>query len=215
MGVGDHALDAGEGGVVADGVDADPDRGIGGHGAGDDSVAVAAPDGLGLAGDHGLVERRLPVGDGAVGGDPATGADQHHIADVERGDRDFFGGVAVDAFGGVGQQLGEGGEGSLGLADGFHLLPVAEEHHRDQGGEFPPEVEVPPTERGGEGGDVGDGDRECDQEHHPGLAVPDLGDAALQERLAAPQVDDGAEHRGHPCGPSAVDRVAEPFLDLR
>ena len=38
LGVGDQPLDAGQGGVVADGVDAHPDRRVGRHGAGDDAV---------------------------------------------------------------------------------------------------------------------------------------------------------------------------------
>ena len=61
--VGDQPLDAGQRGVVADGVDADPDRRVGRHRAGDDPVAGALGDRLGLAGDHRLVELGLAVDD--------------------------------------------------------------------------------------------------------------------------------------------------------
>ena len=37
-------------------------------------------------------------------------------------------------------------QGALGLADRAHLLPVAEQHDRDQQGELPPEVEIEQTE---------------------------------------------------------------------
>ena len=54
--------------------------------------------------------------------------------------------VGVDAFGFVGQELGERGERALRLADGLHLQPVAEQHDRDERGELPPEVEVEPAD---------------------------------------------------------------------
>ena len=41
LGVGHQTLDAGQRGVVADGVDTDPDRRVGRHRAGDDPIAVA------------------------------------------------------------------------------------------------------------------------------------------------------------------------------
>ena len=53
-----EALDPGERRVVADGVDPDPDRGVGRDGAGDDAVAQALRNRPRLPGDHRLVELR-------------------------------------------------------------------------------------------------------------------------------------------------------------
>jgi hypothetical protein len=128
-------------------------------------------------------------------------------------DRDRLdGAVVADALGLVGQQRGQGGERVLGLAERLHLLPVAEQHDRDQGAELPPEVEVEPVERRGHRRDVGDRDRHRDQQHHPGLAGPPRG-AAGQERPAAPEEHDRAEHRADPLDAGEVELVAEPVHD--
>ena len=66
---------------------------------------------------------------------------------------------------------------------------------------------------GGHRRDVGDGDRHGDQQHHPGLAVLDLAPAALEERPAAPEEDDRAEHRPDPLDAGEVQLVAEPVHD--
>ena len=79
LGVGDEPLDAGEGGVVADGGDPHPDRGVGRDGAGDDAIAGALGDGLRFAGDHRLVELRLAFFDGAVCRNPGTGPHQDQL----------------------------------------------------------------------------------------------------------------------------------------
>ena len=118
--------------------------------------------------------------------------------------------VAVDELGLVGQQRGECGERVLGLADRLHLLPVAEQHDRHQRSQLPPELEVEPVETGRHRRDVGDADRHRDQQHHPGLPVADLGDAAGEERPAAPPEHERAEHRPVPLHQRQVDRVVEP-----
>ena len=80
-----------------------------------------------------LVELGRPVDDLTVSGHPATGADQHHIADAQRVEANRLGAAVIgDAVGLVGQQRGEGGERVLGLAEGLHLLPVAEQHDGHQ-----------------------------------------------------------------------------------
>ena len=121
--------------------------------------------------------------------------------------------VGPDPLGLVGQQRGQRGEGVLGLAEGPHLLPVAQQHDRDQRGQLPPEVQVERVERGRHRRDVGDGDRHGDQQHHPGLAVLQLPPAALEERPAAPEEDDRPEHRADPLDPGEVELVAEPVHD--
>ena len=106
--------------------------------------------------------------------------------------------VAVDELGLVGQQLGQRRQRAAGLADGLHLLPVPEQHDRDQGGELPPELQLEPVDAGGHRRHVGDGDGHRDEQHHPRLAGPELGHAAGQERPAAPPEHDRAEHRTEP-----------------
>ena len=123
-----------------------------------------------LAGDHRLVELGVAVDDLAVGRHPATGTDQHDVADAQLGrparSRDPSPSITLGV---VGEQLGERGERASRLADRLHLLPVAEQHDRDQRGELPPELEVEPAEAGRHRRHVGDGDRHRDQQHHPRL----------------------------------------------
>ncbi len=71
-----------------------------------------------------------------------AGSDQDDVADRKGRDRDFLSAGRSDPFRGVRQQLGECGEGPAGLSDGAHLQPVAEEHDRDEAGEFPPDLHV-------------------------------------------------------------------------
>ena len=58
LGLADQPLDPRERGLLADGLDRDPDGVVGGDRASDDAVAGPATTGAGLAGDHRLVERR-------------------------------------------------------------------------------------------------------------------------------------------------------------
>ncbi len=131
----------------------------------------------------------------------------------ELGERDRAHVVAVDDLGLVGQQLGQRRQRAAGLADRLHLLPVAEQHDRHQRGQLPPELQVEPVEARGHRRDVGDRDRHRDEQHHPGLAVADLGHAAGEERPAAPPEHERAEHRPDPRHPREVERVAEPVHD--
>ena len=78
--LGDEPLDAGERGVVADGLDPHADRGVGRDRAGDDPVADLLRHRPRLAGDHRLVDLRFAVDDRAVGGDTRAGADEHDVA---------------------------------------------------------------------------------------------------------------------------------------
>src|SRR5699024_5676894 len=56
--------------------------------------------------------------------------------------------------------------------------------------ELPPELEsvIEEADRCAPGGEEGDGDAETDEQHHPGLAGPDLVGAAAEERATAPDV---------------------------
>ena len=211
LGVGDEALDAGQRGVVADCFDAHPHRRVGRHRAGDDAVARALGHRPGLAGDHRLVELGLAVDDRPVGRHPTAGADQHDVAepaasaiDTERTSSPSTTSASS------GSSSAKAAERATGLADRLHLLPVAEQHDRHQRRQLPPELEVEPVETRRHRRHVGDGDRHRDQQHHPGLAVTDLRDAAGEERPAAPPEHDRAEHRAEPRHPREVELVVEP-----
>ena len=203
--LGDEPLDAGERGVVADGLHAHADRGVGRDGPGDDAVARRCfGDRPRLAGDHRLVELGLAVDDHAVG---RARARRSARARRRRGAASASGTVSTPSVGArarptSGKQLGERGERALGLADGLHLEPVAEQHDDDEERELPPEVEieVADAEARREARGERDRDRERDQQHHPRLAGADLADAAAQERPAAVEEDDGAEHGRDPVG---------------
>ena len=79
LGIGNHPLDAGEGGFLADGGDADPDRGPGHDRPGDHPVAQCLVDRTRFAGDHRLVDPGRAVDDLAIGRDPCARPDQDGI----------------------------------------------------------------------------------------------------------------------------------------
>jgi hypothetical protein len=108
LGLFDHLLDAGQGGVIPDRVDAHPQARIGDHGGGHHPFALTARDRGGLAGDHRLVHIRGALDDLTVGRHPRTGTHQHDVAHLEVGDLDRLGvAVAGEAFGLVGHHLGQ------------------------------------------------------------------------------------------------------------
>ena len=208
----DQALNAGQGGVVADRGDLHPHAGVGGDRAGDHGVSLAATDRLRLTRDHRLVHAGRPGADRAVRGDPAAGPDHHQVTQPQVGGRDQLGVVADDPLGLVGQQRGQRVQRGGGLGQGPHLDPVAEQHDHDQQRQLPPEVElvVQDAEAGAPGGEKGHGDGQADEQHHPGLPAAELVDRAGQERPPAPYVHDGAEQRRDPANPAAVGKgVAE------
>ncbi len=103
LGVGDQALDAGQGGVVADGVDAHPHRRVGRHRSRHDPLALTAGHGEGLTRDHRLVEGGAAVVDDAVGWYPAARTHQYHVVHGEGPDGDLFHLATDDSLRGVGQ----------------------------------------------------------------------------------------------------------------
>ena len=214
--LGDEALDAREGRVVAGRGDLDAQARVGRDGARRDGVADGAGDGTGLTGDHGLVDVGTAVDDGAVGGDAAAGTHDDDIADAQVGgcDRDDL--IALDPLGLVGQQRREGVERGTRLRERPHLDPVAEQHDDDQQGELPPELEfvIQDAEGRAPRREERDRDREADQEHHPRPAGAQLADRSGEERPAAPHVHDGAEQRRDPRRP-ARDLVAEDHREHR
>ncbi len=70
---------------------------------------------------------------------------------------------------------------------------MAEQHDVDQRGQLPEEDLAAQPEHHGSAVDVGDGDGQGDERHHPGLLVPSFADEALQERPAAVEVDSRGE----------------------
>ena len=212
--VGHHALDAGQRGVLPHRRDPDPDRRVGRHRAGHDPVALGLRHRARLAGDHRLIELGFAFDDLAVSGDSAASSHEHHVTDGEiRESYGLEGAIVADPLGVVGDQLGERGERAPRLADRLHLLPVPQQHDRDQSRELPPEVQVEPPEARGHRRRVRDGDRHRDEQHHPGLAVTDLTNPTLEERPATPEEHDRAEQRPDPLDAREVERVAEPVHD--
>jgi hypothetical protein len=132
---------------------------------------------------------------------------------LQLGDRDRVGHRAVDHLGVVRQKRRQRFERAGGLPERLHLLPVAQEHHVNQEGELPPELEIERAELGREARDEGDQDRKRDQQHHARLPITDLADAATQERHAAVDEDDRPEDRGDAVGQrEGRGREAQPFL---
>ncbi len=212
---GHQALDAAEGRIFADGRDFDANRVVGGDRACDHVVAGGLRHRVGLTCQHRLIDLSGPVEDLAVRGDSSAGTHQQAVADGEIRDRD--GGdvvVLVDPLGVVGKELGESSEGALGLADGLHLLPMAEEHDHDEACQFPPELEVERIGERQQRSTERHRDRQCDQQHHPGLALPGFVIATGQERAPAVDIDGRAEGGSDPARACEREVVVQPFLDL-
>ncbi len=197
-------------------VDLDPQGAVGGDAARDHPVSGPARHGVGLAGDHRLVQLCGAIGNGPVDRNAAAGAHQDEVTDAQLVERDrLHAAVGPDALGVVGEQLGECGQRALSLADGPHLHPVAQQHDRDQQRQLPPDLDVEVTEAGRQARGERDHDRHRDQQHHPGLAGASLGHAPGEERPAAVEEDDGAEHGRQPIAAREHrHRVAQPPLQV-
>ena len=110
-------------------------------------IVTTCTDGSGLPRDHRLVELGLAFDDLSVGGNAPTGAHEHDIAgsqliEANRGER----AVVLDPFRLVREEGGQGAEGVRRLPERLHLLPVPEQHDRDEGGQLPPDVDAEPSE---------------------------------------------------------------------
>src|SRR5436190_13704525 len=90
---------------------------------------------------------------------------------------------------------------------------MAEQHDRNERRELPPELEIEPTETRRDRRGERDGDRHRDEQHHAGLAAPNLVDRAGEERPAAPEEDDRAAHRRHDPHTGERQFVTEPLHD--
>ena len=120
----------------------------------------------------------------------------------------------VDAFGLVGQQRRRApASAELRLAERLHLLPVPEQHDRDERRQLPPEVEVEPVEARRQRRHERDGDRHRDEQHHSRLALFDLVPPTGEERPTRPDEEHRAEHRADQLHAVEVEVVAEPVHD--
>ena len=151
-----------------------------------------------LAGDHRLVELGLALDDHAVGRDTAAGPHEHDVAERERRRVATVSTLpsASTRSASSGSSSARAASADLGLAERLHLLPVAEQHDRDQRGQLPPEVEVEPPEAGGHRRRVRHGDGHRDQQHHPRAAGRWISAQPPARNGQPPQKKiDRAEHR--------------------
>lgn len=101
--LGNESLDPGEGGVVTDGVDPDPDRRVGRHCSSNSAIAGRLGDRLGLASDHGLIDLSVTVDDHTISRYTTTGPDQNDVIDSQIVDRHRLDAAADGAFGLIGK----------------------------------------------------------------------------------------------------------------
>ena len=193
--------DPGEGGVVAHAGHLDVQHAVFVDAAADDLAARSLLHRQTLAGEHGLVDAALPLGDGAVRRDPGAGLHQHHVAHLQLAGGDLPAGVRQD--GGVRGQLHQGGDGALGL---LHVPALQELAQRHQGQHHGGGLIIEVVDIAGIVGDqeghhqaVGKGAAGADghQGVHVGVAVEQGLEAPVEEVAAAVQHRHGQDQLQH------------------
>ena len=124
--------DAGEGGVVAGTGHLDVQHAVLIDAAADDLAAHGLLHRQALAGEHGLIDATLALGDGAVRRDPGAGLHQHHVAHLQLAGGHLPARVRQD--GGVRGQLHQGGDGAFGLLHIPALQELAQGHQSQHHG---------------------------------------------------------------------------------
>ena len=124
--------DAGEGGVVAGTGHLDVQHAVPIDAAADDLAAHGLLHRQALAGEHGLIDAALALGDGAVRRDPGAGLHQHHVAHLQLAGGHLPARVRQD--GGVRGQLHQGGDGAFGLLHIPALQELAQGHQSQHHG---------------------------------------------------------------------------------
>jgi hypothetical protein len=130
----DHADDAGQRRLGADGRRADGQRAFGIDGAAGHLVADALGHRQALAGDQRLVDVAAAFDDVAVDGHAVTGAHDDEVADHDLFDRNVHLDITAAHAGGGRAQRVESADGIGRLPLRALLEPLAEQHQRDDGG---------------------------------------------------------------------------------
>ena len=202
----DELDDLGEGGVGADAGGAGVEDAVAVDGGADDRRAGFLVDGEALAGDDGLVDLALAVGDQTVDGDLGAGADHEPVSDddVTGGDLDR-GAVAFDERHRRGE-VQQGADGVVGAAAGAHLEPVAQQHERGEHGRGLVEDVSPTGERDRDGVRPAGADADRDEDHHVEGSGAQRGEGAGEEDRRRPEDDRQAQQE-------LPDVVADPERD--
>src|SRR6185312_7054915 len=120
---------------------------------------------------------------------------------------------ATDAGGGAREQLRQLTERALGLRDRPHLEPVTEQHDGYKRRQFFPEWHAWKAKYHRQAECERDTDRERNQRHHAGQAIPDLADGTRKKWCSAVQEHRAAEYRRNPPRTrNARRRVSERIL---
>lgn len=172
----------------------------------------------GFARDHGLVERGPPLDDLAVDRHLLAWPDAQPIANLQRGDLNFFvGAIGPDTVGRFGREIEERLDSARGRLARPELQELAEQdEHRDHGGRL--EVDGDGAIMSSEGGgkdarqdgrydavDVRDASAHCDQGEHVQIARQDRLPPAHEERPACPKHDRSREDQLNPVGKRLID----------
>ncbi len=115
--LGHEPHDSREGGVVANGRDADAEAAPGRDGAGNHRVAGLLGDGARLTADHRFVDVGRAFDDGSVGGHAASGPDEHDVVFLEFADADLLDAGIGQALGLIGQEGSQRRQRALRLHD--------------------------------------------------------------------------------------------------
>ncbi len=178
--------------ILAGAFDLDGQRAFAVDGAADDLAAGLLGDRGRFPGEHRLIDRALALHDDTVRGDLLTRLDQDLVIHRQFAQRHVLhAAVGHELVGVGGHEFGQFLQGPRGAHHRLHLDPVPEQHDVDEGGQLPEEHLAGQAEHHGAAVEIGGGDGDGDQRHHPGLAGFEFLEQAFEERPAAIPEDRG------------------------
>jgi hypothetical protein len=131
-----------------------------------------------------------PLDDCAVRRNPRSRPNQDDVSQVQGRQWNHLSLGSGYAFGGVWEECRQRIERAASLSNGFHFQPMAEDHDRNQGGQFPPDFNFEQAEGCGKRRSKCDHDGQADERHHAGFAVGKFAPCPTDEHEPAINKDD-------------------------
>ena len=135
-------------------------------------------------------DHRRTLDDSAVRRNPRSRPNQDDVSQVQGRQWNHLSLGSGYAFGGVWEECRQRIERAASLSNGFHFQPMAEDHDRNQGSQFPPDFNFEQAEGCGKRRSKCDHDGQADERHHAGFAVGKFAPCPTDEHEPAINKDD-------------------------